>query len=191
GWACSTAATMLVRAGHASSVTPSEAVQVREAGLAWNATMPAVQKADGIHQEDSMARVVRFHETGGPEVLKIEELDVPPPGKGEVQIGVKALGLNRAESMIRRGQYVEQPKLPGRGGLGGGGVGARSGGGRAGLQGGGRRQHHPGFQPDQVRGLWRSSERPGPRRGAPPRLALLGAGGVDLDAVPDRLRRAD
>jgi hypothetical protein len=48
-----------------------------------------------------MARVVRFHETGGPEVLKIEQLDVPPPGKGEVQISVKALGLNRAESMSR------------------------------------------------------------------------------------------
>ena len=63
-----------------------------------------------------MARVVRFHETGGPEVLKIEEIDVPPPGKGEVQIGVKALGLNRAESMFRRGQYVEQPKLPARDG---------------------------------------------------------------------------
>ena len=46
-----------------------------------------------------MARVVRFHETGGPEVLKLEELDVPPPGKGEVQISVKAIGLNRAESM--------------------------------------------------------------------------------------------
>jgi NADPH:quinone reductase-like Zn-dependent oxidoreductase len=78
--------------------------------------MPAVQKADGIHQEDRMARVVRFHETGGPEVLKIEELDVPPPGKGEVQIGVKALGLNRAESMFRRDQYVERPRLPARNG---------------------------------------------------------------------------
>ena len=48
-----------------------------------------------------MARVVRFHETGGPQVLKIEHLDVPPPGKGEVQIRVKALGLNRAEAMFR------------------------------------------------------------------------------------------
>ena len=46
-----------------------------------------------------MARVVRFHKTGGPEVLKIKQLDVPPAGKGEVQIRVKALGLNRAESM--------------------------------------------------------------------------------------------
>jgi NADPH:quinone reductase-like Zn-dependent oxidoreductase len=61
-----------------------------------------------------MARVVRFHETGGPEVLKIEHLDVPPPGKGEIQISVKALGLNRAESMFRRGEYIEQPDFPAR-----------------------------------------------------------------------------
>ncbi len=59
-----------------------------------------------------MARVVRFHKTGGPEVLQIDEIEVPPPGKGEVQISVKALGLNRAESMFRSGQYLEDPKLP-------------------------------------------------------------------------------
>lgn len=61
-----------------------------------------------------MARVVRFHKVGGPEVLQIEDLPVPPPGKGEVQIKVKAIGLNRAESMFRRGQYLESPKLPAR-----------------------------------------------------------------------------
>lgn len=61
-----------------------------------------------------MARVVRFHETGGPEVLKVEELNVPPPGKGEVQIAVKAIGLNRAEAMFRSGRYLEDPKLPAR-----------------------------------------------------------------------------
>ena len=61
-----------------------------------------------------MARIVRFHETGGPEVLKIEQVDVPPPGPGEVRIAVKALGLNRAESMFRSGHYLEEPKLPAR-----------------------------------------------------------------------------
>lgn len=61
-----------------------------------------------------MAKVVRFHETGGPEVLKVETLDVPAPGQGEVQIAVKAIGLNRAESMFRRGQYLEDPKFPAR-----------------------------------------------------------------------------
>jgi NADPH:quinone reductase-like Zn-dependent oxidoreductase len=55
-----------------------------------------------------------FGETGGPEVLKIEQLDVPPPGKGEVQISVKALGLNRAESMFSGGEYIEQPNFPAR-----------------------------------------------------------------------------
>jgi len=61
-----------------------------------------------------MARIVRFHKTGGPEVLQIENVEVPPPGKGEVQITIKALGLNRAESMFRSGQYLEDPKLPAR-----------------------------------------------------------------------------
>jgi NADPH:quinone reductase-like Zn-dependent oxidoreductase len=61
-----------------------------------------------------MARVVRFHAIGGPEVLQIEDLDVPPPGADEVRIRVKVLGLNRAESMLRRGQYVYPPKLPER-----------------------------------------------------------------------------
>jgi NADPH:quinone reductase-like Zn-dependent oxidoreductase len=61
-----------------------------------------------------MARVVRFHETGGPEVLRIEDIEVPPPGANEVQIRIHALGLNRAESMFRNGQYVEEPRLPAR-----------------------------------------------------------------------------
>ena len=61
-----------------------------------------------------MSRAIRFHQTGGPEVLKIETIDVPKPGAGEVRIAVKALGLNRAESMFRLGQYLEQPKFPAR-----------------------------------------------------------------------------
>ena len=61
-----------------------------------------------------MARIVRFHQTGGPEVLKIEQVDVPPPGPGEVRIAVRALGLNRAEAVFRSGHYLEQPKLPAR-----------------------------------------------------------------------------
>ncbi|MDW5315094.1 zinc-dependent alcohol dehydrogenase family protein [Rhizobium sp. PL01] len=59
-----------------------------------------------------MSRVVRFHEHGGPEVLRIEHVDVPAPGWGEVQIRVKALGLNRAETLLRAGTYIETPVLP-------------------------------------------------------------------------------
>ncbi|MBB6056208.1 zinc-dependent alcohol dehydrogenase family protein [Tolumonas osonensis] len=59
-----------------------------------------------------MARHVRFHETGGPEVLKIEEVQTPEPKSGEVRIRVHALGLNRAESMYRSGRYVIDPVFP-------------------------------------------------------------------------------
>src|SRR5271166_4010899 len=61
-----------------------------------------------------MARVVRFHETSGPEVLQIEDMAVGDPGAGELRLRVHALGLNRAEALFRAGLYLEQPKLPAR-----------------------------------------------------------------------------
>src|SRR5262249_55404890 len=59
-----------------------------------------------------MARVVCFYEDGGAEVLRIEDVDVAPPGRGEIQIRVKALGLNRAEVMLRTGSYIEGATFP-------------------------------------------------------------------------------
>lgn len=59
-----------------------------------------------------MVRVIRFHEHGGPEVLRIESIEVPPPGREAVQIRVKALGLNRADALLRSGIYIETPALP-------------------------------------------------------------------------------
>jgi len=61
-----------------------------------------------------MPKIVRFHETGGPEVLKLEELPLAEPGQGEVRIKVEAIGLNRAEIMFRKGQYLETPQFPSR-----------------------------------------------------------------------------
>jgi NADPH:quinone reductase-like Zn-dependent oxidoreductase len=58
------------------------------------------------------AKIVRFHSLGGPEVLEIQEEPIPEPGKGEVRLNVKAIGLNRAEVMYRLGRYLEQPALP-------------------------------------------------------------------------------
>ena len=59
-----------------------------------------------------MSKVVRFHEYGGPEQLRIEELDIGAPGSGEVRIRVEAIGLNRAEAMFRKGSYVPASKFP-------------------------------------------------------------------------------
>ncbi len=61
-----------------------------------------------------MPKIVRFYETGGAEVLKIEELPLVEPGEGEVRLKVEAIGLNRAEVMFRQGQYLETPELPSR-----------------------------------------------------------------------------
>lgn len=57
-------------------------------------------------------KIVRFHELGGPEVLKIDNLPMPAPEAGEVRLRVHAFGLNRAEIMFRNGQYLVEPDLP-------------------------------------------------------------------------------
>ena len=61
-----------------------------------------------------MPKIVRFHETGGPEVLKIEDLPLAQPGEGEVRLNVEAIGLNRAEVMFRQGRYLDAPECPSR-----------------------------------------------------------------------------
>lgn len=60
----------------------------------------------------STVKIVRFHELGGPEVLRLENVPLPEPSKGEVRLRVKAIGLNRAEIMFRMGRYLIQPQLP-------------------------------------------------------------------------------
>jgi len=44
--------------------------------------------------------------------LKIQEEPIPEPGRGEVRLNVNAIGLNRAEVMFRRGEYLESAGLP-------------------------------------------------------------------------------
>jgi NADPH:quinone reductase len=52
-----------------------------------------------------MAHAVRFQETGGPEVLRVENVQVGEPGPGEVRIRHHAVGLNFADTYFRRGVY--------------------------------------------------------------------------------------
>lgn len=58
------------------------------------------------------AKIVRFHQLGSADVLQIEDLPLPEPGPGEVRLRVRAIGLNRAEVVFRKGQYLVQPTLP-------------------------------------------------------------------------------
>ena len=59
-----------------------------------------------------MSKVVRIHEHGGPEVLRIEELEVGEPGRDQVRVRVEAIGLNRSEAAFRSGHYPVKPRLP-------------------------------------------------------------------------------
>jgi NADPH:quinone reductase len=59
-----------------------------------------------------MSKVVRVYQHGGPEELRIEDLDVGEPGPAEVRLRVEALGLNRSEAMFRAGRYPIPPKFP-------------------------------------------------------------------------------
>jgi NADPH2:quinone reductase len=52
-----------------------------------------------------MAHAVRFYETGGPEVLRYEQVQVGQPGPGQVRVRHVAVGLNFADTYFRLGYY--------------------------------------------------------------------------------------
>ncbi|AJQ48142.1 MULTISPECIES: quinone oxidoreductase family protein [Pseudomonas] len=52
-----------------------------------------------------MAKAVRFYETGGPEVLRYEDVEVGEPGPGQVRLRHVAVGLNYADTYFRNGTY--------------------------------------------------------------------------------------
>jgi NADPH:quinone reductase len=58
-------------------------------------------------------RAWRVHELGDPwEVLKLEEVEGPEPGPGEVVVEVEAAALNFFDALMCRGEYQERPELP-------------------------------------------------------------------------------
>ena len=96
-----------------------------------------------------MPKIVRFHETGGAEVLKVEDLPLAEPGKGEVRLKVEAIGLNRAEIMFRKGKYLEAPQLPSRLGYEAAGIVDAVGPGTSGIHIGDRVSTIPSFSMGQ------------------------------------------
>ena len=66
-----------------------------------------------------MPHAIRIHETGGPEVLKWEEVDVGEPGPGQVKLRQEAAGLNYIDVYHRIGLYPQPlPFIPGVEGAG-------------------------------------------------------------------------
>jgi len=66
-----------------------------------------------------MPHAIRVHQTGGPEVLKWEEVDVGEPGPGQVRLRQEAAGLNFIDVDHRSGLYKQElPFTPGVEGAG-------------------------------------------------------------------------
>jgi NADPH:quinone reductase-like Zn-dependent oxidoreductase len=57
-------------------------------------------------------KAVRIHKHGGPEVLKIEKVDDPQPGPGDVLVQVKACAVNHLDLWVRRGIPGQKFPLP-------------------------------------------------------------------------------
>ena len=52
-----------------------------------------------------MPHAIRIHQNGGPEVMRFDEIDVPPPGPGEVRLRHTAVGINFSDVNVRRGGF--------------------------------------------------------------------------------------
>jgi NADPH:quinone reductase-like Zn-dependent oxidoreductase len=54
---------------------------------------------------------------GGPEMLKVRDVQTPDPGEGEVRVAITSIGMNHAEIMMREGKYKiasgDPPFVPG------------------------------------------------------------------------------
>ena len=59
-----------------------------------------------------MVAAVRVHKTGGHEVLTFEEIDVPAPGQGQLQVKQHACGVNFIDTYFRMGMYPSPVGLP-------------------------------------------------------------------------------
>jgi NADPH:quinone reductase-like Zn-dependent oxidoreductase len=105
---------------HTHQTAPTQFVEAKgslptDAGssAAGQLSPPKLPELDIIPtMEIAVSRTIKFAKAGGPEVLEFIETQVPAPGPYEVRIKVKAIGINRAESMWRNDKYIEPVKFP-------------------------------------------------------------------------------
>jgi NADPH:quinone reductase-like Zn-dependent oxidoreductase len=86
---------------------------------------PAVPRAAPVGTpaaavDNSQIKAIRFHQHGGPEVLRYEEVPTPAPAAGEVLVGLRAAALNHLDLFVRNG--IPGVRLPHIGGADGAGI---------------------------------------------------------------------
>ena len=65
-------------------------------------------------------QAIRIYENGGPEVMRLEDVELPPPGPGEARVRHHAIGVNFIDIYYRSGLYPTpaKPFTPGNEGAG-------------------------------------------------------------------------
>jgi NADPH2:quinone reductase len=70
---------------------------------------------NSVGNKETMTKIVRVHEVGSPEVMRLEEILLPPPERGQVLVRNRAIGVNYIDTYFRSGAYPvpELPFIPG------------------------------------------------------------------------------
>ena len=92
------------------------AILLMNMGLPWHSARNEVHSAGCCEfYEDAVLntmKAIRFHEVGGPDVLRFEDVERPRMAPNRVLVRIHAIGVNFADTLLRRGAYLSQPKLP-------------------------------------------------------------------------------
>src|SRR5471032_312339 len=59
-----------------------------------------------------MVAAVRVHKHGGPEVLTLDDIEIPAPGQGQIKIKQHACGVNLIDTYFRMGMYPSPVGMP-------------------------------------------------------------------------------
>ena len=89
-----------------------EGLGCADAFSATAALLPHSGACEAVRAVPNTMKTIRFYEVGGPEVLRYEDAERPLLTPGRVLVRVHTIGVNFADTLLRRGAYLAQPKLP-------------------------------------------------------------------------------
>src|SRR5262245_52080306 len=77
-------------------------------------TVASHERTSSWGDRTAMTKAIRIHVNGGPDVMRFEEIELPPPGPGEVRIRHTAIGVNFSDINVRRGGFylTAPPRFP-------------------------------------------------------------------------------
>src|SRR5205814_956305 len=78
--------------------------EVKAGRRAYSSSHRCARRAP-TRRRQTMAKAIRFHQPGSPDVMRLEAVEVGMPGPGQVRLRHQAIGLNFADTYFRNGTY--------------------------------------------------------------------------------------